>query len=296
MSAAAGGHEAYLRLVGERVRNARARRGMARKILSRDSGVSERYLAQLEGGQGNISIGLLRQVARAMNMAVADLVREGPEQPVELSLLVEQLRRLGAAELAEAHALLTDRFGGAAGRQGRIAVIGLRGAGKTTLGRRLAESRGVPFLQLAQEIEADAGMSIPEIFSLSGQAAYRRHERRALERLVEQHGDAVIEAGGSIVAEAGTFDLLLQSCFTVWLRASPDEHMSRVLRQGDTRPMAGNAEAMDDLRRILDNRKALYAKADAGLDTSGRTLDDAARELETICAAVPLPARPAAAD
>ncbi len=296
MSAAADGHEAYLRLVGERVRNARARRGMARKILSRDSGVSERYLAQLEGGQGNISIGLLRQVARAMNMAVADLVREGPEQPVELSLLVEQLRRLGPAELAEAHALLTDRFGGAAGRQGRIALIGLRGAGKTTLGRRLAESRGVPFLQLAQEIEADAGMSIPEIFSLSGQAAYRRHERRALERLVEQHGDAVIEAGGSIVAEAGTFDLLLQSCFTVWLRASPDEHMSRVLRQGDTRPMAGNAEAMDDLRRILDNREALYAKADAGLDTSGRPLDDAARELETLCAAVPLPARPAAAD
>jgi XRE family aerobic/anaerobic benzoate catabolism transcriptional regulator len=276
-------HESYLKMLGDRVRNARARRGMTRKTLSRDSGVSERYLAQLEAGQGNISIGLLRQVTHAMNMALSDLVYEGPERPVELTLLLEHLSRLGPAELSQAHAMLVDKFGPGSDREDRIALIGLRGAGKSTLGRMLAESRNVPFIQLAKEIENDAGMSVSEIFSLSGQAAYRRHERRVLERLVESYQSAVIEVGGSLVAEAGTFDLLLSSCYTVWLQASPEEHMSRVIGQGDTRPMAGNTEAMDDLRRILSNREALYAKANAVLDTSRRTVDACFADLASLC-------------
>jgi XRE family aerobic/anaerobic benzoate catabolism transcriptional regulator len=276
-------HESYLKMLGDRVRNARARRGVTRKTLSRDSGVSERYLAQLEAGQGNISIGLLRQVAHAMNMALADLVYEGPERPVELTLLLEHLSRLGPAELSQAHDLLVDKFGPGNDRADRIAMIGLRGAGKTTLGRLLAENRNVPFIQLAKEIENDAGMSMSEIFSLSGQAAYRRHERRVLERLVDSYSSAVIEVGGSLVSEAGTFDLLLSTCFTVWLQASPEEHMNRVIGQGDTRPMAGNSEAMDDLRRILSNREALYAKANAVLNTSQRSVDACFVDLSALC-------------
>ncbi len=276
-------HEAYLRMLGDRVRNARARRGVTRKTLSRDSGVSERYLAQLEAGQGNISIGLLRQVAQAMNMTLADLVYEGPERPVEFSLLLEHLGRLSPAELAQAQSILVEKFGQGSDRGDRVALIGLRGAGKSTLGRMLADSREVPFVQLAKEIELDAGMSVSEIFSLSGQAAYRRHERRVLERLVDSYPAAVIEVGGSLVAEAGTFDLLLNTCYTVWLQASPEEHMNRVIGQGDTRPMAGNAEAMDDLRRILSNREALYAKASAVLNTSGRPIDDCFAELTALC-------------
>lgn len=278
-------HETYLRALGERVRNIRARRGMTRKMLSRHSGVSERYLAQLESGRGNISIGLLRQVAQAMNMPLAELADDRPERPVEMTLLLGYLGRLSPAELSRAHALLADRFDRRDGRRERIALIGLRGAGKTTLGARLAERLGVPFVRLVQEIEAESAMSVSEIFSLSGQAAYRRHERRALERVLDEHRAAVIEVGGSLVSEPETYELLLNGCRTVWLRATPEEHMSRVIGQGDTRPMAGNSEAMDDLRRILGNREALYAKADATLDTSGRTVEDCLDELVRISAA-----------
>lgn len=267
-------HAAYLRLLGDRVRNLRARRGMTRKILARDSGVSERYLAQIEAGQGNISIALLRQIAGAMGVPVQDLVRDGAEQPVELALLMKRLERLSPDELAEAHRLLAERYGREtdAHRASRIALIGLRGAGKTTLGRMLAQHIDVPFVEMHKEIERDSGMSLNEIFSLSGQAAYRRYERRALERVIGQHARAVIATGGSLVSEPATFDLLLATCFTVWIKAAPEEHMSRTMAQGDLRPMSGNAEAMDDLRRILAEREALYAKADAVVDTSATTV------------------------
>jgi XRE family aerobic/anaerobic benzoate catabolism transcriptional regulator len=265
----------YLRRLGERVRTARARRGMTRRILARDSGVSERYLAQLEAGQGNISIVLLRKIARAMGLGLPDLVRDEPEAPVELALLTQSLARLSPQELAQARALLAETFGALAGdRRDRIALIGLRGAGKSTLGRRLAEARGVPFVELDREIEREAGTSLGEIFDLYGQPAFRRFERRALELTLQRHPRAVIATGGSLVADAGTFDLLLSSCFAVWLRASPEEHMSRVIAQGDRRPMADNAEAMDDLRRILAGREPLYAKADAVVDTSGRSIEE----------------------
>jgi len=268
-------HAAYLAQLGERVRAARVRRGMTRKILAHDSGVSERYLAQLEAGQGNISIALLRQVAEAMSLPLGELVRDGADRPIELTLLVQRLERLAPEQLAAAARALTQQFGLDAGahRQDRIALIGLRGAGKSTLGKRLAAALNRPFIEMADEIASVAGMSLDQIFDLSGQAGYRRYERRALERVLERHERFVAATGGSLVSEAGTYDLLLSSCYTVWIKAAPEEHMARVVAQGDMRPMAGNAEAMEDLRQILLEREALYARADASLDTAGKTIE-----------------------
>ncbi len=272
---------AYLGQVGARVRSARNRRGMARKDLARESGVSERYLAQLEAGLGNVSILLLRRIASAVGVPLGTLVRDGPERPTEHGLIEQWLERLGPEALAETYQLLSARFGPTwrAGRERRIALIGLRGAGKSTLGRGLAAKLGVPFFDLGVEIERDSGMSLSEIFSLSGQATYRRLERRCLERLIGAHDDAVIETGGSLVSEAGTYELLLQACYTIWLSAAPEEHMARVVRQGDFRPMAASTEAMADLRRMLEERSPLYARADATVDTAGRTEKQSLRDL-----------------
>ncbi len=273
---AAEQHQDYLQILGDRVRAARSRRGMARKILAQDSGVSERYLAQLEAGQGNISIALLRQVAHAMSLPLEGLVREGAERPIELTLLNQRLERLSSEELSEAMRLITNRFGldNDAYRNSRIALIGLRGAGKTTLGRAFAQETGMPFVELAREIEDVSGMGLNQIFDLSGQSGYRRYERRALERVLDSHKTCVIATGGSIVSEPATYDLLLNNCFTVWIKASPEEHMARVIAQGDMRPMAGNSEAMADLRGILSERTALYGKADLTVDTSGKTTEE----------------------
>lgn len=278
----AGPAAAYLAALGERVRAWRARRGMTRKQLARDSGVSERYLAQLEAGRGNVSILLLRQIARATNTPLAELVREGPEPPVELNLLLQQLQRLSPEQLAEARRSLGQRFDAPQDRRGRIALIGLRGAGKSTLGAALARRLQVPFVQLDRLVEEAAGMRLAEVFDLLGQAAFRRLEREALERAVAAHPRMVLEAGGGLVAEPATYERLLASCFTVWLRARPEEHMGRVAAQGDLRPMAGNREAMADLKRILDGRDQLYSKADAQLDTSGRTVEDCVRALAAL--------------
>jgi XRE family aerobic/anaerobic benzoate catabolism transcriptional regulator len=284
-----GGEAEYLRLLGERIRAARARRGMTRKILARDSGVSERYLAQLETGHGNISIILLRQVAQAMSLPLAELVREGPDHPVEFSLLMQSLARLEPAQLAEARKLLTESFGASMERERRqrIALIGLRGAGKSTLGAKLSATLGIPFVELDREIERVAGMSLAALFDLYGQSAYRRYERRALESVIESYDRAVIAAGGSLVSEPATFDLLLSACFTVWLTARPEEHMSRVMAQGDFRPMADNTEAMEDLRRILDGRTALYGKADVTVETAGKSVDQSLDLLKAAVAADP---------
>jgi XRE family aerobic/anaerobic benzoate catabolism transcriptional regulator len=263
----------FLQRLGERVREARARRGMSRKILARDSGVSERYLAQLESGQGNSSVLVLRQISEALNLPLAELVRDNNGQSVELLLTQQFLKRLLRAQL------LRD-FGATPGdRRKRVALIGLRGAGKSTLGAALAKELGAPFIELDREIEADAGTSLNEVFLLHGQAGYRRYERRALERIIERNAPCVIATGGSIVSEPGTYDLLLSTCFTVWLKAAPEEHMSRVAAQGDYRPMAGNGEAMEDLRRILAGREALYGQADRTVDTAGRTTE---ASLETL--------------
>jgi XRE family aerobic/anaerobic benzoate catabolism transcriptional regulator len=272
---------AYLARVGQRVRNARNRRGMARKDLARESGVSERYLAQLEAGRGNISILLLRRIAHAMGASLATMVRAGEDRPVEQGLIEQWLERLGPEALAETHRLLQERFGPALSgtRAGRIALVGLRGAGKSTLGRHLAAELGVPFLDLSVEVERASGMSLSEIFSLSGQATYRRLERRCLEQAIAAHPRAVIETGGSLVSELGTYELLLQACWTIWIKTSPEEHMARVVRQGDTRPMAASDEAMEDLRRMLAERAPLYGRADAAIDTAGRTEKQGLRDL-----------------
>ena len=265
-----------LKSLGDRVRQARARRGMTRKQLARDSGVSERYLAQIETGQGNISVLVLRQLAKALNVTVDVLVFEGPEPPVELVHTVEFLRRLSLDDLTLARQMLLHEFGGVdpAGRHRRIALIGLRGAGKSTLGAALAERLEMPFLELDRLIEQESGLTLSLIFDFRGQSGFRQLERQCLEDAIRRHPRFVVATGGSLVSEPGTFERLLSTCFTVWLRASPDEHMQRVIAQGDMRPMSNNRDAMSDLRRILTEREVLYSKADIQVDTAGRTFEE----------------------
>ena len=271
----------YLKLLGERVRETRARRGMTRKILARDSGVSERYLAQLETGQGNVSILLLRQIAQALDTPLQALVLDGPEPPVDLVHTTEFLRRLPATELVEARRVLVEHFGGVdlEARRGRIALIGLRGAGKSTLGSMLAYRIEAPFLELDRLIEQESGVSLSVIFDLYGQSGFRRLERRVLDQVIERYPRFVLATGGSLVSEPATFERLLTMCFTVWLRATPEEHMQRVIAQGDMRPMADNRESMSDLRRILDVREPLYRKADATINTSCSSVEESLEAL-----------------
>jgi XRE family aerobic/anaerobic benzoate catabolism transcriptional regulator len=270
-----------LRALGDRVREARTRRGLTRKALARGSGVSERHIAQLESGQGNISILLLGQIGAALGLPVAELLRQADEEPAELALIHQFLRRLPPQRLARVREqLLREHGNGTDTRRKRIALVGLRGAGKSTLGAALAAELKVPFIELDREVEREAGTGLSEIFLLYGQQGYRRYERRCLEKALESHERCVIATGGSIVSEPATYDLLLSTCFTVWLKALPEEHMSRVIAQGDTRPMAGNTQAMDDLRRILDSRSMLYSQADATVDTAGRAPKHSLKDLK----------------
>jgi XRE family transcriptional regulator, aerobic/anaerobic benzoate catabolism transcriptional regulator len=281
--------EAYLARLGERVRLLRSQRGMTRKALSQHAKVSERYLAQLEAGKGNGSIVLLRRVAKAIGISVAELVREAPEPPIELTLLTQYLERLPPETLADVRKLVTERFRSPAeqDRSRRIALIGLRGGGKSTLGPLLAETLGVPFIELDREIESRAGTSLSEIFEMFGQQTFRRAEREALEDVLARHPQFVMATSGSIVTEAATLERLLSSCLTVWVKAEPAEHMQRVMSQGDMRPMAGSPRAMADLLSILDSRKTLYAKADIAVSTTGKT---PAETLADLLRAVAVPA------
>src|SRR6266567_3454586 len=273
------GDEQFLAAMGRRVRDARARRGMARKALAQHSSVSERYLAQLEAGGGNASVLLLRNVARALGVSLIELL-DPHEASVEQRLIRRFLEQLQEQQLEDVVFRLMREFGHeGADRKRRIALVGLRGAGKTTLGAALATELRVPFLELDREIERDAGISLSEIFSLYGQAGYHRIERRCLERIIQDNEPMVMSVGGSIVSEAQSYNLLLLNCFTVWVKASPEEHMARVVAQGDFRPMQGNTEAMDDLKRILSAREPLYRKADVTLDTSGDTPKQSLRKL-----------------
>jgi len=274
------GDRDYLAALGDRVREARAKRGQSRKLLAVESGVSERYLAQLESGQGNVSILLLRQIAAALELPLTELLSEDSEGTAELALTTQFLKRLPRQKLAAVRSQLVRDYGNARDeRLKRVALIGLRGAGKSTLGAKLAKSLSAPFVELDREIEREAGTSLSEIFLLYGQAGYRRYERRCLERILEKNERAVIATGGSIVSEPGTYELLLASCFTVWLKAAPEEHMARVIAQGDTRPMAGNDQAMEDLRRILEGRAMLYGQADVTVDTEGKSVEKSLAEL-----------------
>jgi len=271
------GRAPFLAALGETVRMLRARRGLTRKALAREAGVSERHLANLEGGVGNPSILVLRQVALALHCELTDLIGDAAPRSAERTLIRDLLARRSERELSLARLALARLFGApttAARRTDRIALIGLRGAGKSSLGAMLADRLGWPFVELSREVVRLAGCGIPEIHALYGPSAYRRYERRALEEAIAAHAQAVIATPGGLVAEAATFNVLLDQCFTVWLQAAPEEHMNRVIAQGDFRPMSGNVEAMEDLKRILAGRSAFYAKADLAIDTSGSTLAD----------------------
>jgi XRE family aerobic/anaerobic benzoate catabolism transcriptional regulator len=245
---------AFLQGLGQRVRLLRARRGMTRRILAAQSGVSERYISAVEAGTGNGSILLLRALAGALNVSLRALLEDEPEIAEPLSARSPDYRN-------------------------RVALIGLRGAGKSTLGPLLATRLGIPFLELDQEIEKEAGLDLGEIMELHGQAGFRRLERGVLDRLVATHPKAVIAAGGGIVAETATFGRLLGACLTVWVKASPEDHMQRVIDQGDLRPMRDNRRSMADLCAILASREALYARADIQLETSGRSVADTLADL-----------------
>jgi XRE family aerobic/anaerobic benzoate catabolism transcriptional regulator len=279
-------HRAFVAAVGRLVRLSRAKRGMTRRQLAQASGASERYLAQIEGGQGNPSVIILASIARALDVPIIELLPRSNGRTAAMAHILDVLGRVPVAELPALTALIERRAGqdAAVDRGRRIALIGLRGAGKSTLGRRLAGALGCPFIELDRLVEEDYGAPIPDLIEMGGLATFRRHERACLERVIEKHEAAVIATAGGIVANAETFSLLLRRTHAVWIKARPDEHMRRVMAQGDFRPMAQNREAMADLVAILDARRADYARAQAELDTSGDTVEQSLTKLAGIVA------------
>ena len=273
----------FLIALGERVRALRARRGMTRKALAQVTDVSERHLANLEYGVGNASILVLLQVTRALHCSFAELLGDVTTQSPEWLLLREMLEGRDEATLRRVRVAVGDLLGAGAAvtraRSPRIALIGLRGAGKSTLGQMLAEDLDFPFVELTREIEKMAGCTTAEILGLYGQSAYRRYERRALEEAVQIYPEAVFATAGGMVSDLVSFNLLLRHCTTVWLQADPEDHMARVAAQGDMRPMAASAEAMEDLKSILAGRAAFYSKADLSIDTSAQPLFETFRIL-----------------
>ncbi len=265
-----------LAALGERARALRERRGITRKSLAAATGVSERHLANLEYGEGNPSVLVLQQVADALDCPLAELIGDVTTRSPEWLLLRSLLQHRDEKTLRRVRHAIAELLDEAPAETGarRIALIGLRGAGKSTLGEMLARELGFPFVELSREIEALAGCSIGEIQALYGAGAYRRHERRALEQVLENHDTVVIATPGGLVSEAATFNLLLASSTTVWLQAKPEDHMLRVIEQGDFRPMAGSDEAMSDLKGILSSREPFYSKARYRLDTSAAPLAD----------------------
>ncbi len=274
----------FLRMLGERVRTERGRREITRKELAKAAFVSERFLAQLETGHGNISIIRLRRIAHALGVGVERLAQEKNGDIPEMAGVIALLEKLKPEDRRRAQAILVEKFGARneEERRGRIALVGMRGAGKSTLGMLLAERIGAPFIELDRKIEQESGVKLSAIFDLYGPAGYHRLERDALERVLETQERFVLATGGSIVNEPETFARLRSACFTVWLKAKPEEHMQRVIAQGDKRPMAGSQWAMADLRKILAGREPLYEKADAKLNTSVKSVRQTAGELASV--------------
>lgn len=271
-NAKAQDEEAFLTALGLRVRRRREAAGYTRKALALHAGLSERYLAQLELGSGNVSMLLLRKLARALECPLSDLTQEdapGRSHNQTIESLVTTLRQLSEEQLNEVSDLLDTRYGEkTALRRSRIALIGLRGAGKSTIGSMLARDRQVRFIELDQQIERELGSDLSGIFSLYGQDAYRDAESRVLERLLNSEEGFVLATGGSIVTAPDTYATLRSHCFTVWLSATPEDHMERVVEQGDLRPMHGREHAMSELRMILQQRQSLYGLADLRFNTS----------------------------
>ncbi|WP_164661347.1 helix-turn-helix transcriptional regulator [Tropicibacter sp. Alg240-R139] len=267
--------------VGERVREARQRRGIPRRVLSEMSGVSPRYLAQLEAGEGNISIGLLQRVAAALDHRIEWLVGEDDPWTSD-AVRVADLFRAANADVRQAALRILNPEPVEALRAKRVCLVGLRGAGKSTLGARLGAEMDVPFVELNAEIEEQSGMPVSEVMALYGQEGYRKLEAQAVNRVIATHETMILAVAGGIVAEPETYNTLLSHFHTIWLRASPTEHMERVRTQGDERPMAGNPEAMEQLKSILTSREALYGKAVAQFDTSGLSEGEAFARLQDL--------------
>jgi len=275
-SPAGTGHPvAFLAAIGREVRRHRAKRGMTRRQLAEASETSERYLAQIESGAGNPSVSVLRAIALALDLPTSALLPEAGARTAELGTILDLLAQVPETELAplakEIAARVVSRAG--ADRARRIALVGLRGAGKSTLGRMLAQHLGWPFIELDRRVEEEYGASIPDLIEMAGTATFRRHERSALERVIAEHDAAIITTAGGIVSNPETYAVLLRRAHTVWIKARPEEHMSRVMAQGDFRPMAQNRQAMADLVAILDARRADYARAEADVDTSGHAVE-----------------------
>jgi XRE family transcriptional regulator, aerobic/anaerobic benzoate catabolism transcriptional regulator len=270
-----------LTFLGKRVRELRSGRGLTRKQMSQEADVSERHLAQLESGEGNISVVLLQRIAAALRVPIANLFAPQTQEHTEKKLIQRILERLPEHRLEDVVSRLMRDFGQEEKiRRMRIALIGMRGAGKSTLGSILAKEMGNRFVELDSEIEKDTGMPLGELFSLYGQSGFRAIEKRTLEKVLKENDRAVISVGGGVVSEKETLDFLLSHCYTVWIKAQPEEHMSRVVAQGDFRPMAANKQAMEDLRRILEAREPLYRKADLVLDTSGTSVEESFAKLK----------------
>lgn len=278
------GTDVFAAAVGQMVRSARAKRGITRRALAEQSGASERYLAQIESGQGNPSVIILKDIADALDVTVAELLPRAGRQSAAFDRILTLLASVPASELSAIADLIEGRAmaDAAAARARRIALVGLRGAGKSTLGTMLARELSVPFIELDRLIEQEYGARIPDLVEIAGLATFRRYERGCLERVIAEHDAAVIATAGGIVSSPETYGLLLRRTHTVWLKARPEEHMRRVMAQGDFRPMAQNREAMSDLVAILDARSADYGRAEAALDTSGDSEQQSFRKLITI--------------
>jgi len=277
----------FLEQLGQRVRTLRSLHGMSRKVLAKVSGISERYIAQLESGKGNVSIVLLRRVSNAIGAPLEDLIPINDPAP-DWQVIRDLLRKASPGQIAQAKEILSSSSTSAQRRPAfsGIALIGLRGAGKSTLGKLLAKTIGWNFVELNKEIERQNGLSVSEIINLYGQEGFRRMEQAALAQLLARKELMVLATGGGIVSEPLTFDLILKSFYTIWLKAEPEEHMARVRRQGDLRPMADDRSAMAELRNILKSREPLYARANAVVDTAGLSVDAAAARLSDAVAPV----------
>ncbi|MFG0316966.1 MAG: shikimate kinase [Planctomycetota bacterium JB042] len=249
-STAARSRSPLLVELGRRVRERRRARGETLASLAKAAALSTRFLSSLEAGRGNISVVKLEQVARALDVPIARLFPDDAPSP----------------------------------RAERVALVGLRGAGKTTVGRAVAERLGAPFVELDQAIEEAAGMSLADIFGIHGEPYYRRLERETARRVLDGDGPLVLAASGGVVTDPETWSLLRDRCLTVWLRATPDDHWNRVVAQGDRRPMEGNPRAMAELRALLESRGPLYEQADRAVDTSGRGLDRTIDEVVALAA------------